>query len=115
MTNRQTFTDPGAGTWLRIDFLPGVELMPLGEPVPNGSIHRARLAAGTIIPPHTHPADEFVLMLSGTIETGGRRCEAGSFWRTPAGTRQGPHVAITDAELFTVRLGAMGPFGDGPS
>jgi anti-sigma factor ChrR (cupin superfamily) len=113
MTAPQTFTDPAAGQWLRIDFLPGVELMPLAEPVPGGSIHRARLAAGTIIPLHTHPADEFVLVLSGAVETGGRRCEAGTFWTTPAGTRQGPHVAITDVELLTMRLGAMGPFGEG--
>jgi quercetin dioxygenase-like cupin family protein len=89
-----------------------VELMPLAQPVPEGSIHRARLAAGTTIPPHTHPADEHVLVLSGTVETGGRRCEVGTFWTTPAGIRQGPHLAITDVELLTVRLGAMGPFGD---
>jgi hypothetical protein len=50
--------------------------------------------------------------LTGTIETGGRRCEAGTFWETPAGTRQGPHVAVTDVELLTVRLGAMGLFGE---
>jgi hypothetical protein len=30
-----------------------------------------------------------------------------------AGTRQGPHVAVTEVELLTVRLGAMGPFDDG--
>lgn len=42
----------------------------------------------------------------------GRRCDAGTFWITPAGTRQGPHVATTDVELLTVRLGAMGPFGE---
>lgn len=114
MTNHQTFNDPGIGNWLRIESLPGVELMPLAQPVLDGSIHRARLAAGTIIPVHTHPADEFVLVLSGTVETGGRRCEAGTFWTTPAGTRQGPHVAVTAVELFTVRLGAMGQFGDNP-
>ena len=113
MSRHQTFADPGAGTWLTIEFLPGVELLPLAQPVPEGSIHRARLAAGTVIPVHTHPADEFVLVLSGTIETGGRRCEAGTFWTTPAQTRQGPHVAITDVELLTVRLGAMGAFGEG--
>jgi quercetin dioxygenase-like cupin family protein len=113
MTGRQSFTDPDAGQWLKIDFLSGVELMPLAEPVPGGSIHRARLAADTIIPVHTHPADEFVLVLSGTVETGGRRCEAGTFWTTPAGTRQGPHIAITEVELLTVRLGTMGSFGDG--
>jgi anti-sigma factor ChrR (cupin superfamily) len=108
----QTFTSPQDGSWLKIDFLPGVELLPLAQPVPDGSIHKARLAKGTIIPVHTHPADEFVLVLSGIVETGGHRCEAGAFWSTPAGARQGPHVALTSAELLTVRLGAMGSFGD---
>jgi len=50
--------------------------------------------------------------LTGAIETGGTRCEAGTFWTTPAGVRQGPHVALTDVELLTIRLGAMGPFGE---
>jgi anti-sigma factor ChrR (cupin superfamily) len=112
MAEQQTFTAPAAEGWMPIDFLPGVELMPLAQPVKDGSIHRARLAKGTVIPVHTHPADEFVLVLRGIVETGGRRCEAGTFWATPAGTRQGPHIAITDAELFTIRLGAMGRFGE---
>jgi anti-sigma factor ChrR (cupin superfamily) len=112
MNKQQTFTSPDDAEWLTIDFLPGVELLPLAQPVPQGSIHRARLAEGTVIPVHTHPADEFVLVLSGTVETGGRRCEAGTFWATPAGTRQGPHVAVAAAELLTVRLGAMGHFGE---
>jgi quercetin dioxygenase-like cupin family protein len=108
----QVFKSPDASSWIRLDFLPGVELLPLAEPVPQGSIHRARLTKGTIIPIHTHPADEYVFVCSGVVETGGRRCEAGTFWTTPAGTRQGPHVAITDAELITVRLGPMGQFGE---
>ena len=112
MSKQQTFTSPEDATWLSIDFLPGVQLLPLAEPIPEGSIHRARLAKGTIIPVHTHPADEFVFVLSGTVETGGRRCEPGTFWTTPAGIQQGPHVAITAAELLTVRLGAMGSFSD---
>jgi anti-sigma factor ChrR (cupin superfamily) len=111
MSSQQNFLDPDDGGWITIDVLPGVELLPLAEPVPQGSIHRARLAAGTIIPIHTHPADEYVLVLSGTVETGGRRCGTGTFWTTPAGIRQGPHVAITGVELLTVRLGAMGAFG----
>jgi anti-sigma factor ChrR (cupin superfamily) len=108
----QKFVDEGAQSWVQVDFLPGVELSPLAQPVPEGSIHRARLAKGTVIPIHTHPADEYVLVLSGTVETAGRRCESGCFWTTPAGTRQGPHVALSDAELLTVRLGAMGQFGE---
>ncbi len=112
MTGTQTFIDRHATGWTTIHFLPGVTLLSLAQPVKDGSIHRARLSIGTAIPVHTHPADEYVMVLSGTIETGGRRCEAGTFWITPAGTRQGPHVAVTDAELLTVRLGAMGPFGE---
>lgn len=110
VSGTQTFIDSSRAQWSKIDFLPGVELLPLAEPVPNGSVHVARLAAGTVIPPHTHPADEFVYVLSGTIETGRTRCPAGTFWRTPAGTQQGPYVAVTDVEILTVRLGAMGPF-----
>lgn len=112
MGHGQIFKQPDAFAWNTIDFLPGVELMMLAEPVPSGSIHRARLTKGTVIPAHIHPSDEYVLVLSGTVETGGTRCDAGAFWITPAQTRQGPHVAITDAELLTVRLGAMGSFGE---
>lgn len=36
--------------------------------------------------------------------------DAGCFWSTPKGTRQGPHEALTDIELITIRLGAMGNF-----
>src|ERR1700756_2168454 len=110
MSRQQSFVPPDDGAWIRVDFLPGVDLLPLAQPVPEGSIHRARLAKGTVIPVHTHPADEFVLVLSGTVETGGGRCEAGPLWTTPADVRQGPHVAVTAVELLTVRLGAMGPF-----
>lgn len=112
MVPSQTFIDHDASEWISIDFLPGVSLLPLAQPVKDGSIHRARLSGGTVIPVHTHPADEYVLVLSGIVETGGRRCETGTFWITPAHTRQGPHVAITDVELLTVRLGPMGHFGE---
>ncbi len=39
----QTFIDPGDVDWQTIDSLPGVKLMPLAQPVPEGSIHRARI------------------------------------------------------------------------
>lgn len=112
MAGMQSFVDHDAAGWVTIDGLLGVTLLPLAQPVKDGSIHRARLAQGTVIPVHTHPADEYVMVLSGTVETGGRQCAAGTFWITPAGTRQGPHIALTDAELLTLRLGAMGPFGE---
>jgi hypothetical protein len=49
-------------------------------------------------------------VLSGELTTGGRKCEKSCFWFTPAGTRQGPHIAVTDVEIMTVRLGPMGNF-----
>lgn len=106
----QRFDDAATTNWQPFDGLPGVSFAALAEPVPAGSIHRARLGKGTVIPPHTHPADEYVYVVSGVLETGGRRCEGGTFWITPADTRQGPHVALSDVEILTVRLGPLGEF-----
>ena len=108
--NKQIFNDAATCEWQPFGEMEGVDFVPLAEPVPEGSIHRARLSLGTIIPAHTHPADEYVLVVSGTLETGGRRCDAGTFWTTPANIRQGPHVAVTDVEIVTIRLGALGKF-----
>jgi anti-sigma factor ChrR (cupin superfamily) len=106
----QVFDDHITTDWQPFTGLPGVSFVPLAVPVEDGSIHRARLRKGTVIPPHSHAADEYVLVVEGVLETGGRRCQPGTFWTTPANTRQGPHVAITDTEILTIRLGAMGEF-----
>jgi len=106
----QTFKDATDQVFTDLDFLPRTSLALLAEPVPSGSIHRLKMEKGTVIPLHTHPVDEFVYVLSGTIQTGGRICEKGTFWKTPAGVRQGPHEAITDVEILTIRLGPMGTF-----
>jgi quercetin dioxygenase-like cupin family protein len=68
------------------------------------------MTAGTVIPIHYHPCDEYVYVLTGIIETGGQECTSGTFWFTPANTKNGPHKAITDVEIITIRLGAMGVF-----
>lgn len=107
---KSVFIDSEEQAFSDLDVFPGASWTVLAEPVPQGSIHRLKMAEGTVIPPHVHPADEFVYVLKGTIETGGRVCVAGTFWKTPAGTRQGPHIAKTDVELMTVRLGPMGEF-----
>ena len=65
---------------------------------------------GTAIPVHYHPCDEYVYVLEGILETGGKECKAGTFWFTPANTENGSHKAITDVELLTIRLGTMGEF-----
>lgn len=106
----QTFQDFSTQQFVDLEALPGVRWVVLAEPVPQGSIHRLKMKQGTIIPVHTHPADEYVFVVSGRLKTGDRLCEAGCFWTTPKGTRQGPHEALTDVELITIRLGAMGEF-----
>ncbi len=107
---KQTFFDLENQNFSNLDIFPGASWAVLAEPVPEGSIHRLKLKKGTVIPFHTHPSDEFVYLLSGTLKTGETICEKGTFWKTPAGVRQGPHEAMTDVELMTIRLGAMGKF-----
>lgn len=106
----QTFRDSEEQQFSDLEILPGASWTILAEPVPQGSIHRLKMKKGTVIPPHVHPADEFVYLISGSVRTGEKRCEQGAFWNTPAGVRQGPHVALSDVELITIRLGPMGEF-----
>jgi quercetin dioxygenase-like cupin family protein len=105
---KQIFIDTNTESWHDLEFLPGTQILPLAEPVPQGSIHRLQMAAGTVIPVHIHPCDEYVYVLEGTIQTGEKECQAGTFWFTPANTKNGPHKAITNVEIFTIRLGKMG-------
>jgi quercetin dioxygenase-like cupin family protein len=107
---KQTFIQASSEQWLNMDRFPGVQFLPLAEPVSEGSIHLLKLKAGTTIPIHTHPCNEYVYVLSGVVETGGVTCSQGTFWITPAHTQQGSHKAITDAEVITIRLGKMGVF-----
>jgi quercetin dioxygenase-like cupin family protein len=106
----QIFIQTDEQAWTDLSQFPGTEFLPLAEPVEKGSIHRLRMKAGTIIPFHTHPCDEYVYVLKGIVETGNNHCRQGTFWVTPAHTRQGIHRAITDVEILTIRLGAMGEF-----
>jgi quercetin dioxygenase-like cupin family protein len=107
---KQKFTDTNTQSWQNLAQFPGTQIMPLAEPVPQGSIHKLRMKQGTVIPVHYHPCDEYVYVLEGIIETDAKECKSGTFWFTPANTKNGSHKAITDAELLTIRLGAMGEF-----
>ena len=106
----QAFKDASEQYFEDLSAFPGSSWSVLAQPVSEGSIHRLKMEKGTRIPAHTHPADEYVYVLSGKLITGGRECDKGCFWVTPAGTRQGPHVAETDVEIITIRLGPMGEF-----
>ncbi|WP_298918221.1 hypothetical protein [uncultured Nostoc sp.] len=60
---KQTFVNTEAETWFEFQPVPGIKLLSLAEPVPKGSIHRLRMIAGTVIPVHYHPSDEYVYVL----------------------------------------------------
>ena len=106
----QIFQDLSTQEYTDLTGLPGASWVVLAEPVPEGSIHRLKMKQGTIIPIHTHPCNEYVFVVSGSLKTGDRVCESGCFWMTSKDTRQGPHEALTDVELITIRLGQMGVF-----
>jgi hypothetical protein len=89
-----------------------------GDPtVPNALFTlRAKLPDNYRIPPHFHPADEHVTVLSGTFNMGlGEKLDtsaanamtAGSFMVMPKGTR---HFAWTRGETI-VQVHAIGPWG----
>jgi quercetin dioxygenase-like cupin family protein len=105
---KQKFTDTNTQSWENLEQFPGTQILPLAEPIPQGSIHRLRMQKGTVIPVHYHPCDEYVYVLEGIIETDAKKCKSGMFWFIPANTKNGSHKAITDVELLTIRLGAMG-------
>lgn len=109
----QTVIEANGEEWIELEQLPGTQILPLAEPVPKGSIHRLQMLAGTVIPSHEHPCNEYVYVISGTVETNGRICNRGTFWFTPAHTKQGPHRSITESEIITIRLGPMGVFEEG--
>ena len=70
------------------------------------------MKVGTVIPAHTHPVDEFVYVISGTIKTGGWLWEKRTFWKAPAKVRQGPHVALTDVVILTKTNVEARPLGE---
>ena len=98
----QIFHDRLTQEFTDLPIFPGTSWSVLAEPVPQGSIHRLKMKQGTIIPVHTHPADEYVFVVSGSLKTGNRVCESGCFWITPKDTKQGAHEALTDVELITI-------------
>ena len=59
----QTFIQTDSASWSNLEEFPGTSFLPLAEPVPKGSIHLLRMKAGTIIPVHTHPCNEYVYVL----------------------------------------------------
>ncbi len=108
-----------------VSFAPGPATLPegaeiavlLGNPGEEGAyVLRVRFPAGYAVPPHTHPKDETITVVSGAlgIATGealDRGAAAplpqGSFVNIPVGQA---HYAWTEEETV-VQLHGMGPYG----
>lgn len=88
----------------------------LGDPSKAGDfIIRAKMPAGTVIRPHTHPDPETVTVLSGTMHFGmgskmdkssATKLGAGGFVAVPA---DHPHYVFTDEDTI-IQVTGKGPF-----
>lgn len=104
---------PGPGT------LPaGVQVAVLhGNPAEEGPfVLRLKFPAGYVIPPHMHPEEEHVTVISGKFGIGSgtefdtsslTMLQGGGFVQIPTGM---PHFARAEDETV-VQINAMGPFG----
>lgn len=88
-----------------------------GDPTKEGPFAiRFRMPAGFKVPPHSHPKDELVTVISGELslgmgdkldETKGKKLVAGGFAQAPAGMN---HYVWTKSGAV-VQVNAVGPFG----
>ncbi|MCL5779037.1 cupin domain-containing protein [Limibaculum sp. FT325] len=108
-----------------LNFRPGPPTLPAGvefavlhgNPAePGPFVLQLKFPAGYIIPPHMHPEDEHVTVISGSFGMGAGDVHdtskapllaPGSFVRIPTGMA---HFAWTEAETV-VQINVMGPFG----
>ncbi|MET4691364.1 cupin domain-containing protein [Sinorhizobium fredii] len=88
-----------------------------GDPTKEGLFAlRLKVPSGYAVPPHTHPADEVVTVISGTINLGmgetadrsaAKALPAGSFFALPPGMA---HFAYFEEETV-VQITTNGPWG----
>lgn len=108
-----------------VQFKPGPPTLPagaeiavlLGSPAEEGPfVIRLKFPAGYEVPPHRHPKEEHVTVISGTFgmatgqtldRSAAPQLPAGSFVRIPAGEA---HFAWIEEETI-VQLNGIGPFG----
>lgn len=90
----------------------------MGDPAKAGAyVQRVKLPPNAAIPPHMHPDDENITVLSGAFGIGegevvdkakGRVLPAGSFYHLPANT---PHFAWAGPEGAIIQIHGVGPSG----
>src|SRR5262245_28134704 len=97
---------------------PGAEAAVLfGDPSKEGLfVLRLKFPAGYRVPPHTHPVDEVITVISGTFNMGmgetadqskAQPLPAGSFFALPPGTA---HFVSTNEQTI-VQISTNGPWG----
>jgi quercetin dioxygenase-like cupin family protein len=116
VAHRHTAMAPDALKWTPTS--PGISAAVLhGSPQTEGSpfVLRLKIAAGTRVPPHWHPVDEHLTVMSGTFYMGsGERFDeasataltAGSYAMMPKDVR---HFGWTGTETI-VQIHGVGPF-----
>jgi quercetin dioxygenase-like cupin family protein len=96
---------------------PGSEVAVLaGDPTKEGSAYvlRVRTPAGYTVPPHTHPADENITVVSGTFHVGmGGKLDTTKGEALPAGgyihmAKDTPHYAWSPGAAI-IQLHGIGP------
>jgi quercetin dioxygenase-like cupin family protein len=90
----------------------------MGNPEKAGPyVERVKLPPNAMVPPHTHPDDENITVLSGSFGIGegeaadkakGRMLSAGSFYYLPANMA---HFAWAGTEGAIVQIHGIGPSG----
>ena len=109
-------TTPDAIKWA--PFAPGIQVAAIsGSPVQEGApfVIRLKLADGARIPPHWHPTDEHVTVLSGTFFAGmGEKFDTSAGHALPAGSyalmpKEMRHFAWAKGETI-VQVHGIGPF-----
>jgi quercetin dioxygenase-like cupin family protein len=90
----------------------------MGDPAKAGAyVQRVKLPPNAMIPPHTHPDDENITVVSGSFGIGegevadrakGRVLPAGSFYHLPANMA---HFAWAGPEGAIIQIHGVGPSG----
>lgn len=110
------YVDPELIEWAETIY-PGTEIATIfGDPTKPGQMYaiRFKLPAGYIVPPHTHTQDEYMTVISGSLNVGiGKEIDKDSTIYLPEGGAVGipgnvPHYAWTTEEMI-MQVHAMGP------
>ena len=103
--------DIGAVTAVPLRDFRKVSLAPLTPAFAGGSVHHLFMRDGAVMGPLTNVLDEYLVVLNGTLKTGGQTLQKGAILHCPGAVRQGPHEAEGDVELLAMRLGPPGEVG----